>query len=91
MKTETLPEILVNSQFRAELDAVLRQGETVEQFVEAAVRRAVEVRLAQNDFLARGEAAWLDYQRTGLGYHIDDVMAELRAMTANRRAKVDKI
>ena len=90
MKTETLPEIRVDAQFRADLDAVLRDGETVEQFVEAAVRRAIEIRLAQNDFVARGEAAWLDYQRTGVGHPIDDVMAELRALTASRRAKLDK-
>lgn len=90
MKPETLPDVLVDWQLRADLDAALQDGETVEQFVEAAVRRDVESRLAQNDFLARGEAAWLDYRHTGVGRPIDDVMSELRAMTASRQAKLDR-
>ncbi len=88
MKNELLPEILVDSTFRAALEAVLRDGETVEQFVEAAVRRAVDIRLEQTDFSARGEDAWQDYRRTGVSHPVDSVLAELRAMTANRRKQV---
>ncbi len=88
MKTEFLPEIQVDSTFRAALEAVLHEGETVEQFVESAVRHAVETRRVQQDFVARGEAAWQDYLRTGVSHPVESVFAELAAMTAKRRKQL---
>jgi len=88
MRTENLPEIVVESQFLAELKAVLRDDETVEHFVEEAVRRAVQIRRSEEAFRARGEAAWQEYQRTGKSFPLDDVLTELRAMTAMRRKQL---
>jgi hypothetical protein len=44
MKTVTLPEVRVEAQLLTDIESVLFEGETVEIFVEAAVRRAVELR-----------------------------------------------
>ncbi len=78
MKSAILPQVRVEPELRAELEAQLRKGETLSQFVEASVRRAVEVRREQALFYARGEAAWEDYQRTGLSVSVDEVFAKLQ-------------
>lgn len=54
MKTTTIPSIRVESDFRAEVEAVLAEGETLSQFVEASVRASVERRRMQVEFIARG-------------------------------------
>ena len=41
MKTTTIPSIRVEPDFRAEVEAVLAEGETLSQFVEASVRASV--------------------------------------------------
>lgn len=88
MRTALLPQVRVEPQLRADLEAVLREGETLSEFVEASVRRAVEFRRVQADFYARGEAASQEYQRTGESYSVDEVLAELRTMTAARRQQL---
>ena len=49
----------VEPELRAELEAVLHQGETLSEFVEASVRSAVEIRRVQTRFHQRGQAALL--------------------------------
>jgi hypothetical protein len=44
MKTTTIPSIRVEPDFRAEVEAVLTEGETLSEFVEASVRASVERR-----------------------------------------------
>ncbi|HSI47661.1 MAG TPA: YlcI/YnfO family protein [Ideonella sp.] len=88
MKTSILPQVRVEPKLRADLESVLREGETLSEFVEASVRKAVDFRRVQDDFYARGEASWQDYQRTGEAHPVDDVLAELRAMTEARRKQL---
>ena len=45
MKTAIIPQVRIEPQLRADLDAVLRDGETLSEFVESTVRGAVEHRL----------------------------------------------
>jgi len=40
MKSAVIPQIRVEPELRAELEAVLKQGETLTDFVEATVRNA---------------------------------------------------
>ena len=54
MKTATIPSVRVEPEFRAELEAVLGDGESLSEFVEASVRVAVERRHTQAEFIARG-------------------------------------
>jgi Arc/MetJ-type ribon-helix-helix transcriptional regulator len=88
MKSYVIPQVRVEPELRAELEALLREGESLSEFVEASVRRAVEYRRLQNDFHARGDASWAAYTATGESYSVDEAMAKLRQMTAARRAEL---
>lgn len=78
------PKGPVEAQLLADVEAVLRDGETVLEFIESAVQDAIAMRRCLEDFRVRGEAAWQEYQRTGVSRAVDDVLAELRAMTERR-------
>ncbi|MBK1615312.1 hypothetical protein CKO44_17770 [Rubrivivax gelatinosus] len=88
MKSAILPQVRVEPQLRSDLESVLREGETLSEFVEATVRSAVEYRLVQNEFLARADAAWAEYRRTGVSYPAEEVHAELQAKLDARRAQL---
>ncbi len=88
MKSAILPQVRVAPQLRADLESVLRDGETLSEFVDATVRSAVEYRRVQNEFLARADASWAEYRRTGVGYPAEDVHAELDAKLQARRAQL---
>ena len=68
MKTASLPSIRVEPELRTQLEAVLSKDETLTEFVDDAVRRAVERRRVEAEFHARGEAAWQEFKRTGVSY-----------------------
>ena len=65
MKTATIPSVRVEPGFRAEVEAVLAEGETLTEFVEASVRAGVERRRVQGEFVARGLRARDEARRTG--------------------------
>lgn len=65
VKTTTIPSIRVEPDFRAEVEAVLVEGETLSQFVEASVRASVERRRLQAEFVARGLRSRDEARRTG--------------------------
>jgi hypothetical protein len=65
MKTATIPSIRVEPDFRAEVEAVPTEGETLSQFVEASVRASVERRRMQAEFIARGLRSRDEARRTG--------------------------
>ena len=58
MKSAVIPQVRVEPELRQELEAVLREGETLSAFVEDSVRKAVEFRRVQSRFEQRGEQAW---------------------------------
>ncbi|EHR72064.1 hypothetical protein BurJ1DRAFT_3255 [Burkholderiales bacterium JOSHI_001] len=65
MKTATIPAVRVEPDFRAEVEAVLADGETLSEFVEASVRAGVERRRVQAEFIARGLRSRDEARRTG--------------------------
>jgi hypothetical protein len=65
MKTATIPSVRVEADFRAEIEAVLAEGESLSEFVEASVRAGVERRRAQAEFIARGLRSRDEARRTG--------------------------
>ncbi len=85
MKTAVIPQVRVDSQFRSELESVLKQGETLSEFVAASVKSAVEYRLVQTRFHERGEGAWDAYQRSGISAPAGEVLAKLQAKLDARR------
>ena len=84
MKTAVIPQIRVEPELRADLDSVLLPGETLTEFVEASVRRAVEFRRVQTDFAARCDASLAEYERAGVSILSDVVLSRLEAKVAAR-------
>ena len=75
MKTATIPPIRVEPEFRAEVECVLEQGESLSEFVENAVRQSVLNRQHHAEFVRRGIAAIEETKRTGTGIAAETVVA----------------
>ncbi len=90
MKTAVIPQVRVEPELRADLDSVLLPGETLTEFVETSVRRAVEFRRVQTDFAARCDASLAAYQRSGISIPPDVVLSKLEAKIATRVKQLRK-
>lgn len=88
MKSAVIPQVRVAPELRAELQAVLQEGESLSGFVEAAVRSAVAFRRVQVDFHRRGQASWEHYQATGESVSGAEVLAKLQSKLDARRRRV---
>lgn len=80
----------VEPEVRAEVEAVLREGETLTQFIEEAVVAAAAWRRVQSEFVARGEAAIERWKHEGGGHGVDEVMADLQARLDGARRRAAK-
>src|ERR1700754_2222553 len=78
MRSATFPPIRVEPEVRAEVEAVLREGESLAQFIEEAVVSAAAWRRVQAEFVNRGEAAIEQWKREGGGRAADEVIAGLQ-------------
>jgi predicted transcriptional regulator len=90
MKTTTIPSIRVEPDFRAKVEAVLSEGETLSQFVEASVRASVERRRMQAEFIARGLRSRDEAHRTGDHVDADVVIDGLQRKLDAARARLAK-
>ena len=90
MKTAVIPQVRVEPELRADLDAVLHPGETLTEFVEASVRRAIEFRRVQTDFAARCDASLAAYERSGVSRPAEAVLDKLEAKVAARLKQLSK-
>ena len=91
MKTATIPSVRVEPAFRAEVEAVLAEGATLTEFVEASVRAGVERRRVQGEFFARRLRARDEGRRTGDYVEADVVLDGLqRKLDAARVRLVTK-
>lgn len=90
MKTATIPSVRVEPEFRAEVEAVLADGETLSEFVEASVRASVERRRVQTEFIARGLQSRDEALRTGDYVDADIVIDGLQRKLDAARARVAK-
>ena len=79
MKSAVLPPVRVEPDFREEVESVLREGETLSEFVESAVRQAAHRRRAQDEFVARGMASLAEAKRTGKFLPAAEVVEKLQA------------
>lgn len=89
-KTATIPSLRVEPELRAAAESVLEKGETLSAFVEDAVKKQVQYRKTQAEFIARGLASRDEARRTGEYYDADEVHDELRAMLEAKRAELRK-
>ena len=90
VKTAVIPQVRLEPELRADLDSVLLPGETITDFVEASVRRAVEFRRVQTDFAARCDASLAEYERTGISVPSDAVLSKLETKVAARVKQLRK-
>lgn len=90
MKTATIPSVRVEPDFRAEVEAVLADGETLSEFVEASIRAGVERRRVQTEFIARGLRSRDDARRTGEYVDADVVLEGLQRKLDTARAQLAK-
>jgi hypothetical protein len=72
MKTAQLPPVRVEPSVREEIESVLRQGETLSQFVENAAVQAAQRRKSQQEFLARGRDSLKRAKKSGEYYSAKD-------------------
>ena len=80
MKSATIPPLRVTQDLRNEVESVLKEGESLSRFVEDSLRRQIEHRKLQNEFIARGLAARDDARSSGEYASKDDVMGSLRGI-----------
>jgi Arc/MetJ-type ribon-helix-helix transcriptional regulator len=90
MKTATIPSVRVEPEFRAELESVLAEGESLSEFVEASVRASVERRRVQAEFVARGLRSRDEAKRTGDYVDADDVVTALQRKLDAARTRLAK-
>jgi hypothetical protein len=90
MKTATLPSLRVEPELRDAAESVLQEGETLSSFVETAVREQVALRRQREAFLARGILSRDQARRSGTYYDAGEVVAELRLMLGEAKARSGK-
>jgi hypothetical protein len=90
MKTAVIPQIRVEPELRAELEAVLEQGETLTDFVETSVRSAIAFRRVQTNFHARAQAAAQEYHRSGVAVPVEAVLDRLQSKLNAKRKKLGR-
>jgi hypothetical protein len=90
MRSATFPPIRVEPEVRAEVEAVLREGESLTQFIEEAVVAAAAWRRAQSEFVHRGEAAIERWKQGATSHAVNDVMNELQARLDDARRRSAK-
>ena len=88
MKSAVIPQVRVEPALRAELEAVLLEGETLSGFVEATVRSAVAFRRVQTRFHERGQAAWEHHLATDEYVSADEVLDKLQAKLDAKRKQL---
>ncbi|MDD5299603.1 MAG: prevent-host-death protein [Gallionella sp.] len=79
MKTATMPALRVQPELRQAAEEMLRPGETLSAFVEDALRRNVELRRAQQEFIARGLASRDAAKESGEYVSAKKVLSKLSA------------
>ena len=90
MKSAVIPQIRVEPELRTELESVLREGETLTDFVEASVRNAIAFRRVQISFHARAQAASEAYQETGVSVPVETVLKKLQSKLDAKRKKLGR-
>lgn len=78
MKSATIPPLRVTPDLRHDAESVLREGESLSSFVEKSLRRQIERRKAEREFIARGLAARESAKSSGQYASKEEVMDSLR-------------
>ncbi|MET0542340.1 MAG: YlcI/YnfO family protein [Variovorax sp.] len=90
MKTAQLPPVRVEPAVRAEIESVLRQGETLSQFVENAAVQAAQRRRSQQEFLERGRDSLKRAEKTGQYYSAKDALDAMQGRLDTRIGQLSR-
>ena len=86
MKTASLPSLRVDPQLRAAAESVLKEGESLSSLMEDSLRRQIDYRKTQAEFIARGLAGLAEAERTGVFYTTDDIKELMRKKLEKAKA-----
>lgn len=87
MKTAAIPAVRVSPELRQAAEKLLQDGETLSGFVEEAVRRNVEFRQAQQEFIERGLRSAAAAKKSGKYVSASTVLGKLgRRLDKARKA-----
>lgn len=87
VKSATIRSVRIEPEFRAKVEAVSVDGETLSEFVEASVRSSVERRRIQAEFIARGLRSRDEARRTGDYVDADIVIRGLQRKLGAARSR----
>lgn len=87
MKTTTIPSLRVSPALRDEAESVLEDGETLSGFVLDAVTRSIELRKAQQEFIARGLVSAETGRKTGKYISAERVLNKLQRRLAKAKKR----
>jgi predicted transcriptional regulator len=87
MKTTTIPPLRVSPELRQQAEAVLEEGETLSSFMLDALRRSIDFRLTQQEFVARGLASAAKAKKTGKYVSADRVIGKLARRLSTAKAR----
>ncbi len=90
MKSAVIPQIRVEPELRAELERVLKKGETLTEFVEATVRNAIAFRQVQLAFHARAQAASQEFHQTGAAVPVAAALQKLQSKLDAKRKQLGR-
>ena len=90
MKSAVIPQIRVEPELRAELESVLKPGETLTDFVEATVRSAIAFRRFQTAFHERAQDASEEYHRSGIAAPVEVTLDRLQSKLDAKRKKLGR-
>lgn len=80
MKSATIPPLRVTPDLRHDAESVLREGESLSSFVEESLRRQIEWRKLQSEFIARGLAARESAKSSGKYALKEEIMNSLHTI-----------
>lgn len=80
MRSVTIPPLRVTSELSQDAQSVLKEGETLSSFAEAALRKQIKNRKSQQEFITRGLVARDKTKATGNYVSKEEVMSSLRSI-----------
>lgn len=83
MKSATIPPLRVTPSLRDEAESLLQEGETLSSVVEESLRKHIQQRKFQREFIARGIASRDRAGATGVYVSKDDLKRSLHFICEN--------
>ena len=86
-KTATLPSLRVEPELRQAAESVLKEGESLSSFMEETIRRQVNYRKVQKEFIERGLRSLAAIEAGAKTYPAEQVMAELEEIIVQSKRR----